>query len=202
MLPVVKLLAERAHVPLSVDTSTAAVARAALAAGAALVNDVTALRGDAALAAVVAEAGVPVILMHCRGAPQTMQRDPYYADVVAEVRQELADAVARAAAAGIPRDRVLVDPGIGFGKTLAHNLALLAQLPSLAELGCPIVVGPSRKSFIGQLLDRPVEERVWGTAGAVAVAAWQGAAVVRVHDVAVMREVVLVVDAAAGRGRS
>ena len=197
ILPVIAALASRIRIPVSIDTSKAAVAHAALDAGASLVNDVTALRDDAAMAAVIAEAESPVILMHMQGAPMTMQRQPAYDDVVTDVRHFLADAMERAIALGIDRERILLDPGIGFGKTLEHNLALLAQLPSLEALGRPLVVGPSRKSFIGELTGRSVEERVWGTAGAVAVAAWQGAAIVRVHDVAAMRDVARVVDAVA-----
>ncbi len=195
--PVIAALTQQTSVPISVDTSKAAVAYAALAAGASLVNDVTALRGDPAMAAVVARAHVPIILMHMHGTPQTMQQDPRYNDVVAEVLTFFQEAIARATDSGIARELVWLDPGIGFGKTLEHNLQLLAHLPTLATLDRPLVVGPSRKSFIGQLLDRPVEQRLWGTAGAVAVAAWHGAAIVRVHDVAAMRDVVRVVEAIA-----
>lgn len=197
VLPVIESLARRVNVPLSIDTSKAQVARAALTAGASLINDVTALRSDPAMAAVAAETKAPVILMHMQGTPQTMQAQPHYDDVVTEVRSFLAEAIERATQQGIARGQLLIDPGLGFGKTLEHNLTLLAQLPMLSELGRPIVVGPSRKSFIGQLTGQPVDRRVWGTAAAVALAAWLGAGMVRVHDVAVMRDVVRVVDAVA-----
>ena len=202
VLPVIQALASRARIPLSIDTSKAVVARAALEAGAHLVNDVTALRGDPAMSSVIAQHHAPVILMHMAGTPQTMQRAPRYDDVAAEVCAFLSEAMTRAAAHGIDRERILLDPGIGFGKALEHNLALIAQLASLASLGRPLVIGPSRKSFLGQLTGRPVEERVWGTAAAVAIAAWQGVAIVRVHDVAAMRDVVRVVDALQGGVRA
>lgn len=194
LLPVITALTQQLRIPISVDTTKAVVARAAWQAGAAFINDITALQGDPDMAAVVADTGAPIILMHMVGTPQMMQQDPHYDDVVAQVSQSLREAVERAVAAGVDRARILLDPGIGFGKTLAHNVALLAQLPALAALGHPLVVGPSRKSFIGQLTGQAVGERLWGTAGAVAIAAWQGAAIVRVHDVSVMRDVVRVVD--------
>jgi len=190
VLPVIAGLARHVAVPLGVDTTKAAVARAALAAGASLVNDISALRFDPALAGVVAEAGAAVVLMHMRGTPRDMQQgEIVYADVVAEVRAFLAEALARAEAAGIPRGRVLLDPGLGFGKTVEHNLALLGGLPALLELGAPLVVGPSRKAFLGALLGAEVGERQWGTAAAVAAAVLGGAHVVRVHEVGPMRQV-------------
>jgi dihydropteroate synthase len=168
---------------MSIDTSKPEVMRAAVAAGAGLINDVTALRRPGALA-VAAGLGVPVCLMHMQGEPGTMQRDPAYGDVVAEVREFLAARLAACVAAGIPRERLLVDPGFGFGKTLAHNLALLRGLPRLAALGVPVLVGLSRKSMIGALLgDAPVGDRVHGSVAAAVLAAERGAAIVRVHDV-------------------
>jgi dihydropteroate synthase len=174
-------------VPLSVDTSKPEVARAALAAGAAMVNDVTGL-ADPALAAVVAEAGVPVVLMHMRGTPRDMQDRAVYRDVVAEVRDELAGALARAARAGIPPSRVVLDPGIGFAKTAEQSLEVLARLRELGALGRPILVGPSRKSFIGRVTGAAVGDRLPGTLAAVAAAVLGGAAFVRVHDVAAARQ--------------
>jgi len=168
---------------LSVDTRKGAVARAALAAGADLVNDVTAL-GDPELADAVAAAGCPVVLMHSRGELADMHLHARYDDVVAEVRGELAEALARAEAAGIDRAQVLLDPGIGFAKTRVHNLALLRRLDAFADLGRPLLVGASRKSFIGELTGAPPAERLAGSLAAVAWAARHGAAVVRVHDVA------------------
>jgi len=184
VLPVVERLARAVAVPVSIDTSKAEVARRAVEAGAAIVNDVTALRGDGAMADVVARTRAAVILMHMAGTPQTMQRRPRYRDVVAEVSGYLARAVARAQAAGIERARVLIDPGLGFGKTVAHNLQLLRGLARLAALGLPVVVGPSRKTFIGKTLGLDVGGRLAGTLACVAFAQRCGAHVVRVHDVA------------------
>jgi dihydropteroate synthase len=181
-------------VPVSVDTSKGAVARAALAAGAAMVNDVTAL-ADPDLARAVAEAGVPVVLMHMRGAPRDMQERAVYGDVAREVREELAGALARAARAGIPAGRVVLDPGIGFAKTAAQSLEVLARLRELGALGRPILVGPSRKSFIGHVSGAAVGDRLPGTLAAVAAAVLGGAAFVRVHDVAAARQAALVAAA-------
>lgn len=186
LLPVLEGLRAVTDAPLSVDTRKAAVARRALAAGADLVNDVSAL-ADPGMGPVVAEAGCPVVLMHSRGDLGTMQRDIRFEDVVAEVRDELAEAVARAEAAGVPRDRIVVDPGIGFGKTAEQNLALLARLGELAGpvgLGLPVLVGASRKSFLGAVTGDPPERRLPGSLAAAARAAAGGAALLRVHDVA------------------
>jgi len=174
-------LGERALV--SVDTSKAEVARTALAAGADMVNDVTALRGDPRMAAVVAEAGCPVCLMHMLGEPRTMQDAPRYGDVVADVCGFLEERLAFAVSAGVAAEAVLLDPGIGFGKTLAHNLALLAGLDRVAALGRPVVLGASRKRFLGELLGAESQERVVGTAVTTALGLARGAAVFRVHDV-------------------
>jgi dihydropteroate synthase len=182
LLPVLERLRGETDAVISVDTRKGAVARAALAAGADLVNDVSAL-GDPALAAAVAEAGVPVVLMHSRGETGDMHLHARYGDVLAEVRDELATALDRAAAAGIEREQTLLDPGIGFAKTRAHNLALLARLDVLDVLGRPLLVGASRKSFIGELTGAPPADRLAGSLAAVAWAARHGAAVVRVHDV-------------------
>ena len=198
VVPVVRALASRGSVPVSVDTTKAAVARAALEAGAAIVNDVSALRFDPALGPVVAAAGAALVLMHMRGEPRTMQADPRYGDVVAEVVDELGAALARAAAAGVDPDRMLVDPGIGFGKNLEHNLELLDRLAALAVLGRPILVGPSRKAFIGRLLDVPASERLEGTIAACCLAASRGAHLVRVHDVGAVRRALMVCDAILG----
>lgn len=198
VLPVLRALGPDFPVPISIDTSKAVVAREALAAGVTLVNDVTALRGDPAMPAVVAQAGVPVILMHSQGTPQTMQQDPHYTDVAAEVTAWLTAAGTHAQVAGIAAGQILVDPGLGFGKRPEHNLQLLRALDRLLATGYPVVVGPSRKSFLGVLLGGVgPEERVMGTAAAVALAAAQGAAIVRVHDVKAMAQVVRVADAVA-----
>ena len=172
-----------APLALSIDTSLAPVAAAALDAGFALVNDVTAGRADPALLPTVAERGAAVCLVHMRGDPRTMQSDPRYGDVVREVRDHLAARLAAAVDAGVPEERVLLDPGIGFGKTLEHNLALLAGLPALAGLGRPLLVGVSRKGMFGTLLGRDVDERMPASVAGGLAAVARGAAVLRVHDV-------------------
>jgi dihydropteroate synthase len=179
-----------------VDTTKASVAEAALAAGAHIVNDISALRFDERMTAVARDSGAGVVLMHMRGTPQTMQQEPAYKDVVGEVRAFLEDRIEAAVAAGIDRTQIAVDPGIGFGKTVAHNMALLARLDTFRDLGCPMIVGTSRKSFIGHVLDRKdPADRVWGTAATVAWSVSHGARVVRVHDVAAMRDVARMTDA-------
>ena len=199
LVPVVAAVAKAVSVPISVDTSKAEVAKAAVDAGAIMVNDVTALRGDSAMVGVVAQAGVALVLMHMQGTPDIMQHAPRYDDVVGEVAQFLAERVRYAIDQGVARDRIVVDPGIGFGKTLGHNLDLLANLRVFAELGYPVLVGPSRKGFIGQLTDQSVEARGWGTAGVVALAVEQGANILRVHDVGPMKDVAKVAVAIARR---
>jgi dihydropteroate synthase len=176
-------LREEPPLPFSIDTSKAAVAEAALDVGAALVNDVTAGRADPRLLPTVAERGAAVCLMHMQGTPATMQDDPRYDDVVSEVCDFLLRRLEAAVAAGIPEERVLLDPGIGFGKRLEHNLALLRGLPALAAIGRPLLVGVSRKGTIGTLTARPVEERLAGSLAAALACAEAGAAVLRVHDV-------------------
>jgi dihydropteroate synthase len=198
VVPVIEGLRRRGAGPVSVDTTKAEVARRALDAGADLVNDVSGLRFDPALAPLVAARGVPVVLMHLRGDFASMHGSPAYGDVVAEVVDELRAALARAEAAGVPRERTIVDPGIGFAKDAEHSLAALRRLEELAVLDRPVLVGPSRKSFIGKVLDLPVERRLMGTAAAVAACVLLGAHVVRVHDVREMVEVVRVADAIRG----
>lgn len=194
LLPVLERLRAETDAALSVDTRKGVVARAALAAGADLLNDVTAL-ADPEAAAAAAESGCPVVLMHSRGDVADMASRAAYGDVVAEVRAELAAALARAEAAGVAREQVILDPGLGFAKTAAHNLALLARLPELATLGRPLLVGASRKSFVGELTGAPPAERLPGSLAAAAWAARHGAAIVRVHDVAATVQY-LAVDAA------
>jgi dihydropteroate synthase len=182
VLPVIEGLAADG-IAVSIDTSKATVAQAALAAGAVLVNDVTALRGDSEMAAAVAEAGADICLMHMLGEPRTMQDDPRYDDVVGEVEGFLAERAEAAVAAGIPRERIALDPGIGFGKTLAHNLALLRALPRLAQLG-PLLVGVSRKRFLGALSGRDVADDRLAASLAAALYCYRGGAhLLRVHDV-------------------
>lgn len=185
VVPVIEAISKRFDAPLSVDTRKAAVAAAALEAGARAVNDVSGLRFDPPLAGVVARSGAALFLGHLRGTPETMQHDPRFADVVSEVGDELLDSVAAARAAGIPAERLAVDPGLGFGKDLRENLELLAGLGTLrARLGLPLLVGPSRKSFLGHLTGDAVDRRDAATLAACAVAAFLGADAVRVHDAA------------------
>jgi dihydropteroate synthase len=196
VLPVVEALARKGNVPVSVDTTKAGVAEAALEAGAVIVNDVSAMRADPRMAGVVAASGAGVVLMHMLGEPRTMQDNPRYRDVVAEVAGALAAWARAAEAAGVAHDRIALDPGIGFGKALRHNLLLLAHLRSIGALGYPVLVGPSRKSSLGAILGGlPVGERLEATAGAVAWCVAQGAGVVRVHDVKEMVRVARTVEA-------
>ena len=197
VVPVIRrIVDELPNVPVSVDTRKAAVARAAADGGASIVNDVSA-GADPAMFGVVAGAGAGMILMHMKGDPKTMQDDPSYYDVVAEVRGFLGDRVDGAVEAGIDLERLCVDPGIGFGKTLEHNLAILHDIRAFHHLRVPVLVGPSRKRFIGTLTDTEVDDRIEGTAGVVAWCAAEGVDVVRVHDVKEMTRVVRVVDAIA-----
>src|SRR5262249_21154210 len=188
LIPVVAAVAKAVSVPISVDTSKAEVAKAAIDVGAVMVNDVTALRGDRVMVEVVAQTGAALALMHMQGSPQTMQQAPHYDDVVGEVAQFLAERARFAIEHGVARNRIVLDPGIGFGKTLRHNLDLLANLHVMKELGFPLLVGPSRKGFIGQLTQQTVEARGWGTAAVIALAVEQGANILRVHDVGPMKD--------------
>jgi dihydropteroate synthase len=199
VLPVIEALRAATDVPLSIDTRKAEVARAALRAGAVLVNDVSGLGHDPALAIAVAEAGATLALMHIQGTPETMQADPRYDDVVAEVIERLAASIERATAAGVPRGRIWVDPGIGFGKTVGHNLFLLRHLAELRVLGAPVLVGTSRKRFLGAVAGgRPPDRRLAGSLASIAaLAVLHGADVVRVHDVAEAKDALAVVDAIA-----
>jgi dihydropteroate synthase len=195
--PVVAALAEAGH-EVSVDTSKSAVAEAALDAGASIVNDVTALRGDPAIGELCAERGAGLVLMHMRGDPRTMQVEPRYEDVVDEVRAFLAERTEVALEAGVAEERIWLDPGIGFGKTVDHNLELLRRLGELRELGRPLVVGTSRKSFIGRIDGSEVGERLGGTIASSVLAAAEGADVLRVHDVAESRQASLMAAAILG----
>lgn len=199
VVPVVEALAR--EVTVSVDTYKAEVADRALAAGAEIVNDVSGGALDSDLLSVVARRGAVVILGHLRGSPADMQAEAAYDDVVAEVQAELRARIARAEEAGVPRGRILVDPGLGFAKTGAHNVTLIARLRELGALGCGIVIGASRKSFLGQLTGRGVEAREYATAAAHTAAILNGAGVVRVHDVAAQRDAVRVADAIAKEAR-
>jgi dihydropteroate synthase len=195
VLPVVKRLVAEVDVPISIDTRKPVVAAAAAEAGASIVNDVSGAREPGMLEA-VRGAGTGLILMHMLGDPTTMQEDPRYDDVVADVKAYLADRVAAAVGAGIARDRLAVDPGLGFGKTYEHNLALMRDIDGFLDLGVPVAVGPSRKSFIGRALgDQSIDRRLEGSLGAAAWLAGRGAHVVRVHDVAATVKLLRVVDA-------
>ncbi len=197
VVPVVESLRKRGAGYISVDTSKAEVARAALASGADLVNDISAFTFDPEMPAVVREAGAPAVVMHLRGAFESMHQKLRYDDVVGEVVAELEESLRRAEEAGIAREQLIVDPGIGFSKTAEQSLEVLGRLPELTRLDRPVLLGPSRKSFMAGLLsgDRPVQDRMMGTAGAVAACVLAGVHVVRVHDVAAMTDIVRVCDA-------
>jgi dihydropteroate synthase len=185
VLPVIEgLVGEGSRAQISIDTSKADVAQAALDAGAAMINDVTALRGDPEMVEVIAAAGVECCLMHMLGDPRTMQLDPHYDDVVSDVKGFLHERMAHAVACGVAEDRILLDPGIGFGKTIDHNLELLRRLDEIVELGRPVVIGTSRKSFLGRLTGRDVAARLSATIASNVIAYERGARVFRVHDVA------------------
>jgi dihydropteroate synthase len=195
LIPVVRAIAKAVAVPISIDTSKASVAKAAMDEGAVIVNDVTGLRGDPAMVDLIAQTGAGIVLMHMQGSPQTMQQAPEYQDVVEDVAVFLSERTQYAIERGVAQSQIILDPGIGFGKVLVQNLDLLGQLPRFIQLGYPLLIGPSRKSFIGQLTGQPVEDRGWGTAAAVAIAVEQGAHILRVHDVGAMRDVVKVAAA-------
>jgi dihydropteroate synthase len=203
VIPVIERLSAEISIPISIDTMKAEVARRAIKAGAAIVNDISALRFDPDLGAVAAEFGTPLVLMHMLGSPKTMQMSPSYTDLIGEITDFLNAAIARAQKQGISKSNIIVDPGIGFGKTVSHNLILIRQIQAFAALDAPILVGPSRKSFIRKLLkgehsddipaDTPIVET--GTQAAVAAAVLCGAHIVRVHDVANTRATVRILDA-------
>jgi dihydropteroate synthase len=203
ILPVLGTLHGKLRIPISVDTQKAEVAKAALAAGAEIINDISALRGDPRLAETARRARSPVILMHMRGTPRTMQRRPFARHVIRDVMTGLRGALARAQHAGLAKSQILLDPGIGFGKSYEQNFEIIARLSEFARLGCPIVIGTSRKAFLGKALARPTEpplppsERLLGTAVTVTAAILGGAHIVRVHDVAEIARVVRVADAIA-----
>jgi dihydropteroate synthase len=199
IVPVVQVLSGRIPAILSIDTTRAAVAEAALDAGANLINDISAGRDDPALLSLVARREIPMILMHMQGTPATMQMHPTYGDVTSEVIQFLSNRVTAAIAAGVAPSSVLIDPGIGFGKTMEHNLELLRRLREFGSLGCPIVVGTSRKGFIGKITgEEPASGRPFGTAATVAWSLINGVSLVRVHDVEPMSQVVRMIEAIQG----
>lgn len=202
LIPVLEAVHAAVPLPISVDTTKAAVARRAIQAGATMVNDITGLRGDPLMAGLVAETGSAVVLMHMQGTPQTMQKSPRYGNVIEEVSAFLRERAQAAIKQGIRGSQIILDPGFGFGKLQEHNLQLLAGFEMFTKLGYPLLAGVSRKQFIGNLVQQPVHERGYGTAGAVAVAVLKGAHIVRVHDVRTMRETVSVVSAISRYARS
>jgi dihydropteroate synthase len=207
VLPVLERLRGKIKIPISVDTSKSEVAEAAAAAGAEILNDVTALRNDSRIAEVARRRKLPLVLMHMRGEPRTMQKGPFAKDVVRDVLAGLRSAIAIARHAGVSKSQIIIDPGIGFGKSYSQNFELLARLPELARLGFPILIGTSRKSFIGRALEGSPRgsvakaERIWGIAATVAASILQGAHIVRVHDVAEMSEVARVTDVLASHAK-
>ena len=196
VLSVLQVLRPEISVPISVDTTRAAVARASVEAGADIINDISGGTFDSEMLPTVAELGVPIVLMHIRGTPQTMQQQTDYQDLLTEIYSFLDRQIGVATAAGIDRDKIIIDPGIGFAKNYEQNLEILCRLRSLLALNCPILVGASRKSFIGRILNQSnPKARVWGTAAACCAAILNGADILRVHDVQEMRDVSLVADA-------
>ena len=203
VLPVIEKLAQRISVPISIDTTKASVARNAVAAGATIINDISALRMDPQMAVTAAQCNVPLILMHMQGTPKNMQVKPVYDDLIPDIKDFLSDAMQKAITAGVDPTHLIIDPGIGFGKTIAHNLEILNHTDRFASLGKPILIGPSRKMFIRQLvknakakdIDPLSAEVARGTQAAVAAAAMGGAQIVRVHDVARTRATLAVIDA-------
>jgi dihydropteroate synthase len=203
VLPVIEGLASRVAIPISIDTTKASVARQAVAAGATMINDVSALRTDPQMAGTAARCRVPIILMHMKGTPKTMQVEPIYDDLTTDIMTFLSDAMDRAVSAGVERAAIILDPGVGFGKTISHNLQLIRDLDRFHALAAPLLIGPSRKMFIRQLLKDPShkdmdplsEEVARGTQAAVAAAAMQGVHIVRVHDVARSRATLAIVNA-------
>jgi len=194
VIPVIKKLRPQTAALISIDTRKSLVARAALDEGADLINDISALGHDPEMATVAAAAGVPVILMHMLGSPETMQLNPRYDDLLGEIRAFFLERISRAEAAGIAPDRLVLDPGIGFGKTLEHNLTLINRLDYFLDLGKPLMVGPSRKSFIGFILEAPVDQRLEGTLAAAIISWLRGAAIIRVHDLLETKKALQVVQ--------
>ncbi|MFH1422203.1 MAG: dihydropteroate synthase [Planctomycetota bacterium] len=194
VIPVIGPLTEKSTVPISIDTYKAEVALEAIAAGAKIVNDVTGLYGHRAMAEVVAEKNVPVILMHMKGTPKNMQAAPKYKNLISEIMARIRQSIELAKSCGINFEKTIIDPGIGFGKTLEHNLEIIDRLNELKSIGRPILIGTSRKSFIGKILDQPPKERLLGTAASVAAAVLKGANILRVHDVAEIKDVLSIIS--------
>lgn len=195
-IPVIEALAKEITIPISIDTYKSKVAKSALDAGASLVNDISGLRFDPDMPVVISEYKVPVVIMHIKGTPKDMQKNPVYEALIPEIMDYLREGIRRATESGIPEDMIIIDPGIGFGKTFEHNLEIIHKLHEFAFLEKPILIGPSRKAFIGKILgDLPPEERLEGTAAAISISIMNGANIVRVHDVKEMAKVAKVTDA-------
>lgn len=195
VIPVIELLSKKLPVPISIDTRKADVAQEALKAGAAVINDISALQGDPSMASIAAQAEVPVVLMHMKGTTEDMQDNPTYEDLVSEILEFLRDAINRSVTNGIREDLIIVDPGIGFGKTFDHNLQIIKELSRFRSLERPILLGTSNKAFIGHILDKKAHERCTGTMATIAAGVMNGANIVRVHDVRKAAETVKIVDA-------
>jgi len=200
VLPVIRAIAGELATPISIDTYKARVADAALQAGASMINDISALRFDPEMAPLAARAGAPVALMHMHGTPRDMQRHPHYEDLMGEIKAFLRERRDFALSQGIPQELIVLDPGIGFGKTFQHNLEIINNLDAFLDLGCPVLIGPSRKAFIGHLLNLPNGEvRDVGTLAAIAISALKGARIVRTHNAAYARQFLTVMEAILGR---
>ncbi|NQT06246.1 MAG: dihydropteroate synthase [Candidatus Omnitrophica bacterium] len=194
VIPVIDVLSKKIEIPISIDTSKASVADAALRSGASMVNDITGLKGDPRMAECIATRGVPVVIMHMQGTPKTMQVSPKYDDLIVEIIEDLRTTIEITRKAGIDKGHIIIDPGIGFGKRLEDNLKIIKELYRFKSLGLPILIGTSRKSFIGQVLGAGVDDRMMGTACSIALAITNGANIVRVHDVKEMRDVISMAD--------
>lgn len=194
-LPLIRRLVKEIKIPISIDTTKSEVAEAALEEGASIVNDISGLKSDFRMGEAIARFGAGCVLMHIKGTPQTMQENPNYASLIEEIIESLKGSISRAAQAGIDRKRIIIDPGIGFGKTTDHNLQIINRLRDFACLNLPILIGTSRKSFIGNVLTLPLQKRLLGTAASVAASIFNGAHIVRVHDVKEMIQVAKMVDA-------
>jgi dihydropteroate synthase len=194
-IPVIKKLSKKISAPISIDTTKSEVARLALESGASIVNDITGMESGKEMAGIVKEFGAKVVLMHTKGSPQTMQNNPAYEDLLREIKEKLRGLIEKACAFGVKKENIIVDPGIGFGKTLEHNLLILNRLFEFKEFGLPILIGPSRKSFIGKITGAEPDKRIFGTIASVAIAIKNGADIIRVHDAKEIKQAVLVSDA-------
>lgn len=195
VLPVIKAIREKSNIPISIDTYKSDIADAALKAGADIINDISGCNFDPKMAATSAKHNAPTIVMHIKGTPKNMQRDPRYNDLIAEIKEYLQNSINRLIKAGLSKNQIIIDPGIGFGKTLEHNLTIMNRLNEFSELDCPILMGTSRKSVIGAILDLPPNERIFGTAATVTANIMKGAHIIRVHEVSQMRQVAKMTDA-------